>query len=57
MKEVKFLKDVFKTLKRIDKKGSVRRVTNRYANQLVKNKAAEILERKENKEAASRKTK
>ena len=57
MKEVKFLKDVFKTLKRIDKKGSVRRVTDRHANRLVKNKAAEILERKENKQEASRKTK
>jgi len=56
MKKVKFLTAI-QIGKDNLKKSSTRMVTDRFAQQLVKNKQAEILEGKEDKDAEKRETK
>jgi len=57
LKKVKFLQNVPRGNKKVDKKGSTRLVTGRHAAFLEANKLASIVEEKENKAAAARETK
>lgn len=57
MKKLKFSKDFVHGNKHVDKRGSIRLVTDRFATWAEENKIGTVVEGKEDKQAAARETK